>query len=159
MCGSFFLTIIRETQLWQKQKKQPFSARTAAMSQQNGWASVRRAENGIRLWRNRRRPNTGGKPGARKPQRSGQKAGASDGNFNRKRRAYPDGNRRTRPGARRRNRAGFPDTGRRRSGNWKIHTPSAGVPHAVHSRTSGFIHFRRGVPAPDQTARRADRRI
>lgn len=83
--------------------------------------------------------NTGGKPGARKPQRSGQKAGASDGNFNRKRRAYPDGNRRTRPGARRRNRAGFPDTGRRRSGNWKIHTPSAGVPHAVHSRTSGFI--------------------
>lgn len=78
--------------------------------------------------------NTGGKPGARKPQRSGQKAGASDGNFNRKRRAYPDGNRRTRPGARRRNRAGFPDTGRRRSGNWKIHTPSAGVPHAVHSR-------------------------
>ena len=68
--------------------------------------------------------NTGGKPGARKPQRSGQKAGASDGNFNRKRRAYPDGNRRTRPGARRRNRAGFPDTGRRRSGNWKIHTPS-----------------------------------
>ena len=44
--------------------------------------------------------------------------------------------------ARRRNRAGFPDTGRRRSGNWKIHTPSAGVPHAVHSRTSGFIHFR-----------------
>ena len=26
--------------------------------------------------------NTGGKPGARKPQRSGQKAGASDGNFN-----------------------------------------------------------------------------
>lgn len=63
--------------------------------------------------------NTGGKPGARKPQRSGQKAGASDGNFNRKRRAYPDGNRRTRPGARRRNRAGFPDTGRRRSGNWK----------------------------------------
>ena len=77
--------------------------------------------------------NTGGKPGARKPQRSGQKAGASDGNFNRKRRAYPDGNRRTRPGARRRNCAGFPDTGRRRSGNWKIHTPSAGVPHAVHS--------------------------
>ena len=85
--------------------------------------------------------NTGGKPGARKPQRSGQKAGASDGNFNRKRRAYPDGNRRTRPGARRRNCAGFPDTGRRRSGNWKIHTPSAGVPHAVHSRTSGFYTF------------------
>lgn len=25
---------------------------------------------------------------------------------------------------------------------WKIHTPSADVPHAVHSRTSGFIHFR-----------------
>ena len=35
--------------------------------------------------------NTGGKPGARKPQRSGQKAGASDGNFNRKEERIPTG--------------------------------------------------------------------
>ena len=161
MCGSFFSDrLIRETQLWRKAKK------TAFFCQNCGYESAKWMGQcpACREWNTfveepMAAKTPAGNQGHRQPQRSGQKAGASDGNFNRERGADPDGNRRTRPGARRRNCAGLPDPGRRRSGNRKIHTPSAGVPHAVCGRTPGFIYFRGGVPAPDQTARRADRRI